>query len=346
MLLDDYYYELPDELIAQYPSHERGKSRMMVVKRKTGQIIDDFFYCLPKFLNESDVLVINDSKVIPARIIGKKETGGSVEVLLLSKISLTNANLETWEVLLKPARKLRTGMKIGFDGRCEGTLIERRSNKKWVVSFTSDMSFISFLEKYGRAPLPPYIKRRADEHSYSKDIERYQTIYARSPGSVAAPTAGLHFSEDILNDISEKGVKIVRITLHVGYGTFMPIETTNIENHIMDEEYFEVSKETADIVNQAKRVVAVGTTSTRALESASDKYGKLKPVTSTTNLFIYPGYRFKRVDVLLTNFHLPGSSLLLLVSAFAGKDLIKTAYLQAINNRYLFYSYGDCMLII
>ncbi len=319
---------------------------MMIVNRKTGDIIDDVFLNLPEYFKKDDVLVINDSKVFPARLIGKKETGGAIEILLLSKISDDAKDCPIWEVLLRPAKRVSVGTRLFFDNGSEAVITGHISEKKWLVAFMAQNDFNHFLEQYGSAPLPPYIRRRGDNTVRDKDIERYQTIYAKTPGSIAAPTAGMHFSHHVLTLLREKGIHIVSVTLHVGYGTFLPIETDQVENHRMEEEFFEISKETADVINNAENVIAVGTTSTRVIESAADEKGKVTPISSHTDLFIYPGCRFKRVNRLLTNFHLPKSSLMLLVSAFAGNDLIREAYRQAIEKKYRFYSYGDCMLIL
>ena len=346
MRLKDFDYHLPEELIAQHPCDLRDHSRMMVVKKKTGEVECEIFQDLPAYFKKDDVLVINDSKVIPARLIGKKETGGTIEILLLSRRCGYDEPVQAWEVLLRPAKRVSVGAIISLNGECEARLIDRLSDKKWAVEFRSSMGFDHFLEKYGRAPLPPYIKRNNDDTKSVEDINRYQTIYARHPGSVAAPTAGLHFSLNILDALKKMGVHIVPVTLHVGYGTFLPIETGIVEKHIMEEEFFEITKEAAKIINEAKRVIAAGTTSTRVIESVADEAGKVKHLSGHTGLFVYPGYRFKRVNGLITNFHLPRSSLFLLVCAFAGKELITKAYKQAIENRFRFYSYGDCMLIL
>ena len=346
MKLEDFGYHLPEELIAQTPCDLRDESRMMVVRRKTGDIECRTFHDLPEFAEKGNVLVINDTKVIPARLIGKKSTGGMIEILLLSKMSEDPESLETWEVLLRPAKRVRVGARILFDTECEAQVIDRVSEKKWIVSFATGLAFADFLKKYGRTPLPPYIKRHKNSLESLADIDRYQTIYARFPGSVAAPTAGLHFSQNILDTLKKNGVYVVPVTLHVGYGTFLPIETDDVEDHVMEEEFFEITPEAAEVINSAEKVIAVGTTSTRVLESAADEAGKIKPSSAYTRLFIYPGYRFKRVGSLITNFHLPRSSLYLLVCAFAGKHLTERAYKEAVRNRFRFYSYGDCMLIL
>ena len=346
MKLKDFDYHLPEELIAQHPCNLRDHSRMMVIKRKMEEVECKTFQDLPEYLKKDDVLVINDTKVIPARLIGKKETGGMIEILLLSRRCRCSGPLQTWEALLRPAKRVSIGTKILLNGECEARLIDRLSDKKWAVEFLTSNGFDHFLEKYGKAPLPPYIKRNKENTKSLEDIDRYQTIYARHPGSVAAPTAGLHFSQNILDTLKETGVHIVPVTLHVGYGTFLPIATDIVEKHVMEEEFFEITKEAAEVINKAERVIAVGTTSIRVIESVADEAGKIKPLSTYTKLFIHPGYRFKRVDGLITNFHLPRSSLFLLVCTFAGKDLMMNAYNQAIENRFRFYSYGDCMLIL
>jgi S-adenosylmethionine:tRNA ribosyltransferase-isomerase len=346
MKLEGFGYHLPKELIAQSPCDLRDESRMMVVKRKTGDVACRIFHNLPEFAKKDNVLVINDTKVIPARLIGKKTTGGTVEILLLSRRSEDSKPLETWEVLLKPAKRVLVGTRILFGEECEAQVIDRVSEKKWIVTFVTGIEFDNFLKKYGRTPLPPYIKRHKNSAESLADMERYQTIYARFPGSVAAPTAGLHFSQNILDTLRKNGIHVVPVTLHVGYGTFLPIETDDVEDHMMEEEFFEITPEAAEVINSAEKVIAVGTTSTRVLESAADEAGKIKPSSAYTGLFIYPGYRFKRVGSLITNFHLPRSSLYLLVCAFAGKHLTERAYKEAVRNRFRFYSYGDCMLIL
>lgn len=345
MKLEEFNYNLPEELIAQKPSILRDHSRMMVVDRNSGKIDHKFFYDLPEFLRKGDVLVINNSRVIPARLTGEKATGGFVEMLLLSKNG-RGPDSQIWEVLLRPAKRVSVGTQIFFGEEGKAEVIERISEKKWYLKFETETEFDSFLERHGRAPLPPYIKRKKDEKRSLEDIERYQTIYASVPGSVAAPTAGLHFSATVLKTLKEKGINIVPVTLHVGYGTFLPIDTQFVEDHLMEKEFFEINAQTSEIINRAKRVIAVGTTATRVLESVADDTGIINQSSGYTELFIYPGYCFKKVDVLLTNFHLPKSSLFLLVCAFAGKELMREAYKKAIEEKYRFYSYGDCMLIL
>jgi S-adenosylmethionine:tRNA ribosyltransferase-isomerase len=348
MKLADFDYTLPEELIAQEPAPVRDQSRLMVVDRRSGSISHTIFNTVHGYLHKGDVLVVNDSRVIPARLTGKKETGGRVEVLLLSCRNRETSRQQSWEALLRPAKSIRSGMAIRFAEGCEARVIGRISEKKWLLDFTVTVSFEEFLEQQGASPLPPYIKRRGEEnprHAIT-DRERYQTIYARIPGSVAAPTAGLHFSPEVLTALEGQGIPVARVTLHVGYGTFSPVAEEDVEEHRMEEEQYEISTETAAIINQAERVVAVGTTSTRTLEAATDEQGVIRPGRAATDIFIYPGYRFKRVNALLTNFHLPKSTLYLLVCTFAGRELIREAYRQAIAERYRFYSYGDCMLIL
>jgi len=346
MKLKEFDYELPPSLIAQGPLPERDASRMMVVNRKTGEILHSRFGAFPTYLEGGDVVVVNNSRVIPARLWGKKRTGGRVEILLLAQREDRGPYRRCWEALLKPTKGLGPGEKLTWEGGNEVTLRGRIDEKKWLLEFTTTIPFDDFLAREGVTPLPPYIKRKEGNGFLYLDRERYQTIYARHPGSVAAPTAGLHFSEGVLSAIPERGAQLVEITLHVGYGTFKPVKTEEIEKHRMEEEYYEITKEAAQRINDAKRVIAVGTTCVRTLESATDEEGRVRAGKGITGLFIYPGYRFKRVNVLLTNFHLPKSTLYLLVCAFAGIELIRKAYRMAIEERYRFYSYGDCMLII
>jgi len=345
MKLEEFTYDLPEELIAQEPAAARDRSRMMVVHRKTGEIEIKTFRDLQEYFGEGDVFVVNDSRVFPARLIGRKETGGLIEILLLTR-QPDGLPRETWEVLLRPAKRIESGMSVFFADGCRARILRRLSDKQWLLEFQTDVPFDEFLSRHGRAPLPPYIKRRKDRPRSEQDLERYQTVYARVEGSVAAPTAGLHFTEEVFGRLKSRAVEIAPITLHVGYGTFLPIETEQVEDHVMEKEHYTIGGETACIVNRAKRVIAVGTTSTRVLESVADAEGKIQPVSGSTRHYIYPGYRFRRVDALLTNFHLPKSSLFLLVCAFAGQELMRKAYGLAIGERFRFYSYGDCMLIL
>jgi len=345
MELKDFYYNLPEELIAQQPHAQRDGSRMLSLERTSGEITDSIFSRLPQLLEKGDVLVINNSKVIPARLFGKKSTGASLEILLLTRKASPEA-AEVWEVLLRPGKRIKENDVIILNDDCEAKVLSRISEKKWLLQFNCSKSFEDYLNIHGQAPLPPYIKRKNGSGQFVEDLERYQTVYARNPGSIAAPTAGLHFTEETIKTLRARGVSIAPITLHVGYGTFLPIETDCVEDHVMESEYYEVSAESAEIINNARRVIAVGTTSTRTLESIADEKGLVKATSGFTNLFIYPGYKFRRVNGLLTNFHLPHSSLFLLVCSFAGIDLIKRSYQHAVANRYFFYSYGDCMLIL
>ncbi|MCX5831138.1 MAG: tRNA preQ1(34) S-adenosylmethionine ribosyltransferase-isomerase QueA [Deltaproteobacteria bacterium] len=348
MKLADFDYSLPEELIAQEPSPARDQSRLMIIDRQSGSIRHSIFNTLPEYLQPGDVLVVNNSRVIPARLTGKKTTGGRVEILLLSRQNQGTSRQQCWEALLRPAKSIRPGMVLRFAEGCEACIVSRISEKKWLLDFTLSLPFAEFLEQQGASPLPPYIKRRGVETGRQAltDRERYQTIYAQIPGSVAAPTAGLHFSPEVLTALEGKGIPVARVTLHVGYGTFSPVAEEDVEDHRMDEEQYEISAVAAAIINHAERVVAVGTTSARTLEAATDEQGIVQAGRTATDIFIYPGYRFQRVNALLTNFHLPKSTLYLLVCTFAGRELIREAYRQAIAERYRFYSYGDCMLIL
>ena len=346
MRLEEFDYHLPGELIAQEPTLVRDRSRMMVVHRTTGECDIRTFRDLLEYFGPGDVIVVNNSRVFPARLIGRKETGGLIEILLLARQTTEGFTDDVWEVLLRPAKRVEVGATILFDSGCRATILRRLSEKRWLLNFQTSMPFDDFLMRYGRAPLPPYIKRRNDRSRSEQDLERYQTVYARVKGSVAAPTAGLHFTREVLDRLEDRLVAVAPVTLHVGYGTFLPIATERVEDHLMEEEHFSLDGETARKINEAERVIAVGTTATRVLESVADEQGKVRPVSGSTRLFIYPGYRFRRVDALLTNFHLPKSSLFLLVCAFAGREVMQKAYRLAIENRFRFYSYGDCMLII
>jgi S-adenosylmethionine:tRNA ribosyltransferase-isomerase len=345
MKLEEFAYDLPEELIAQEPAAVRDQSRMMVVHRRTGEIELRSFRDVPEYLGEGDVVVVNDSRVFPARLIGRKETGGLIEILLLTRQTGALPG-ETWDVLLRPAKRVEIGMTVTFDPGCWARIVRRLSEKRWRLEFQTNIPFDDFLARSGRAPLPPYIKRGRDRTRSQHDLERYQTVYARVKGSVAAPTAGLHFTQEVFDHLRSRAVGIAPITLHVGYGTFLPIETENVEDHVMEEEHYMIGEVTAGMINGAKRVIAVGTTSTRVLESVADDEGKIRPVSGSTRLYLYPGCRFRRVDALLTNFHLPKSSLFLLVCAFAGPERMQEAYRLAIEKRFRFYSYGDCMLIL
>lgn len=336
----DFSFELPEELIAQTPSERRDHSRLLILDKKTGGISHSRFYNLPGFLREGDCLVLNDSRVLPARLIGTRETGGAVELLLLRDLG----NGE-WECLTRPGRKTRPGARLVFgDGELTAEVREVTGGGNRVIRFHYDGIFLEKLERLGKMPLPPYIKAGLE------DKERYQTVYSRETGSAAAPTAGLHFTHGILREIEESGVKVCYVTLHVGLGTFRPVKADEIEDHEMHSEFCVIPEEAARAVTETKkrggRIIAVGTTSCRVLESFTDGEGALREQSGWTNIFIYPGYRFKCVDALVTNFHLPESTLIMLVSALAGRENVLNAYDAAISERYRFFSFGDAMLIV
>jgi S-adenosylmethionine:tRNA ribosyltransferase-isomerase len=345
MLLSDFDYELPLELIAQEPAPERTGSRLLVVDRSSQQFLHARFLDIPRLLPADCLLVLNDTRVFPARLRGRKETGGAVEVLLLRRVQKPG---EIWEVLCKGGQSIRTRARVRFSSDLSGEWLEAPREGRGVLQFFAHGDFWTVLEQVGEIPLPPYIKRGAGRNN--EDRVRYQTVYARHLGAIAAPTAGLHFTEELLDAVRQRGVETVFVTLHVGAGTFQPIRSEAIERHSMEEEEYALSEDVAERINLAKRagkkIIAVGTTTTRALESAATEEGMVRPGHHRTNLFIYPGYRFRVIDGLITNFHLPRSTLLLLVSAFAGRDLILRAYAEAIARRYRFYSYGDAMLIL
>ena len=339
----DFWYDLPEDLIAQTPLEKRDTSRMLVLDRDKDTIEHKIFKDIVDYFKAGDVLVINDSKVIPARIIGKKSDSGiNVEVLLLK-----SRELDTWEVMTYPGRRTKPGTVIIFgDGVLRAEVLEVVEGGNRIVKFDYDKSesLMSILDKVGNMPLPPYIKEKL------KDKTRYQTVYAKHDGSSAAPTAGLHFTEEVFARLKEKGVKIAPVMLHVGLGTFRPVKEENINDHVMHTEFFSVSQESADIINECKskggRVFAVGTTSCRTLESVSDENGVVHAMSGDTGIFIYPGYKFKAVDALLTNFHLPESTLVMLVSAFATREKILDTYRIAVEEKYRFFSFGDCMLLL
>ena len=341
MKTSDFYYDLPEELIAQDPLEDRTASRLLVLDRKTGAVKHKIFSDVIDYLNKGDCLVINNTRVIPARLIGEKEgTGGKVEVLLLKR----RAN-DVWETLVKPGKKLKPGAKITFgDGRLRAEVLEVVEEGNRLVKFHYEGIFEEILDSLGEMPLPPYITHKFE------DKEMYQTVYAKFDGSAAAPTAGLHFTKELLNKIEEKGIKISSITLHVGLGTFRPVKVDDVNNHHMHTEWYEVNAEAAEIINETKRnggrVICVGTTSCRTIESVADDNGYMKAKTGETDIFIYPGYKFKVMDGLITNFHLPESTLVMLVSAFAGKENVLSAYETAVKEKYRFFSFGDAMLII
>lgn len=348
MHIQEFDYELPEELIAQRPSEKRENSKMMVLNREKHLIEHKNFFNIVDYLDENSVLILNNTKVMPARLYGYKDTGAKIEVFLLKKYDGENR----WEVLIRPSKRVRPGtiIKVSEELSVE-VIMPLPDDGKWVVKMIYEGDLLSILHKVGNIPLPPYIERKmATDELRQLDFERYQTVYAKNEGSVAAPTAGLHFTEDILRQLKEKGVEIGYVTLDVGIGTFRPVKCENILDHQMDSEAFEITQETADLINNAKangkKVVAVGTTTVRTLESAYKIYGEIKACKSASNLFIYPPYEFKVVDKLITNFHLPKSTLLMLVSALASRQFIFEGYAEAIKEKYRFYSYGDCMFIL
>lgn len=341
MKVTEFDYELPEELIAQTPIKKRDESRLMVLNRKEQTIEHKIFKDIIDYLKPGDVLVRNNTKVIPARIYGKKETGANVEFLLLN-----NIEGDIWESIVRPGNKLHVGTKVIFgDGILEAEILEIMPGGTRKVEFKYDGIFNEILDKIGLMPLPPYI------HESLKEKDRYQTVYAKYDGSAAAPTAGLHFTPELLEKIQEKGVEIANVTLHVGIGTFRPVKEDTVEAHKMHSEHFYIKQEDVDKINKAKqegrRVIAVGTTSCRVLESIADENtGMVKPIEDDTEIFIYPGYKFKCIDGLITNFHLPQSTLLMLVSALAGKEYIMKAYKEAVKEKYRFFSFGDAMFIM
>lgn len=340
MQLSDFNFDLPEELIAQDPLEDRSSSRLMVVDKVTGETDHRTFKNIIEYLNEGDCLVLNNTKVIPARLYGTKEgTDASVEILLLKR-----EQNDIWECLVRPGKKLRTGAKVNFgNGILKGEIINVMEDGNRHIKFYYDGIFEEILDELGQMPLPPYIKHQL------KDKNRYQTVYAKYDGSAAAPTAGLHFTKELLNEIKAKGVEIAYVTLHVGLGTFRPVKVDNILEHHMHSEYYEILQSEADKINDAKKrgnkVICVGTTSCRTVESAADENGLLKESKGWTDIFIYPGYKFKVLDRLITNFHLPESTLLMLVSALAGRENILNAYKEAVELKYRFFSFGDAMFI-
>ena len=340
MKTSDFYYELPQELIAQDPLEDRSSSRLMVLNKNNGRVSHKRFSDITEYLRKGDCLVLNNTKVIPARLLGVKEdTGAAVEVFLLKRL---DAN--TWETLVKPGKKLKPGARVVFgDGllRCEIKEVVQEGNR--IVSFEYDGIWEEVLDKLGEMPLPPYITHKL------QDKNRYQTVYAKFEGSAAAPTAGLHFTKELLKQIEDMGVDIAYVTLHVGLGTFRPVKVDDVTEHHMHSEYYIVDQDAADKINRAKasgnRVICVGTTSCRTIESAADENGHIEPIQGDTSIFIYPGYKFKLLDCLITNFHLPESTLIMLVSALAGRESVLNAYEEAVRERYRFFSFGDAMFI-
>ena len=347
MLLSDYDYNLPEDLIAQMPADKRENSRMMVLDRKNGTITHKHFYDIVDILEKDTLLVMNNTRVLPARLIGHKDTGAKIEVFLLSQ-----KEGKLWDVLIKPSKRIKPDTVIKISDELSVKAVKRlEENGEWLVELIYESNnILEVLHRNGQIPLPPYIERKTPDEDLKKlDFERYQTVYAEDEKSVAAPTAGLHFTKEILQKLENKGVELAYITLNVGLGTFRPVQCDNIEDHKMHSETFEISEKAANQINEAKakgkKIVAVGTTTVRTLETAYQKYGCIKPCHDHSELFIYPPYEFKVIDNLITNFHLPKSTLLMLVSALAGKDFIFKAYREAIENKYRFFSYGDCMYI-
>lgn len=347
MNTSDFDYVLPEELIAQFPVEKREESRMLVLDKSNKTLEHKHFFDVTDYFDENDILVLNNTKVIPARLFGKKETGAKIEVFLLK--DLKNGD---WNVLIKPSKRIRVGDIIKISDNFLITAKERLEEGQWVVNIDSgENSPYDLIREFGNIPLPPYIERKmASEERKTLDYERYQTVYAQNEGSVAAPTAGLHFTDEILERLKAKGVTVCYVTLNVGLGTFRPVKCEDIKDHKMDSEEFEISSQTAEIIRAGKkagkRITAVGTTSVRTLETAFKQFGEIRECKSQSTLFIYPPYEFKVVDRLITNFHLPKSTLIMLVSALAGKDFIFDAYRQAVENKYRFYSYGDCMFVL
>ena len=340
MKTHDFWYDLPEELIAQTPLQQRDSSRLLVLNRQTGQVIHKHFFDIIDYLRPGDCLVMNDSRVLPARLLGHRPTGGAVELLLLRDLGD-----KKWECLAKPGRKLQEGQQVIFgDGELTATVTAVQEDGNRVVEFHYEGIFLEVLERLGKMPLPPYIKAEL------QDQERYQTVYSREVGSAAAPTAGLHFTKELLEKIREKGIRTAFVTLHVGLGTFRPVKEDIITDHKMHKEFYELTQKTVDKIKACKdrggRVIAVGTTTCRTLESVAAKYGELKATAESTEIFIYPPYEFKVLDGLVTNFHLPESTLIMLVSAFAGYDNTMNAYKIAVENEYRFFSFGDSMLVV
>lgn len=341
MKTSDFYYDLPKELIAQDPLEDRSSSRLLVLHRKSGRVEHRVFTDIVEYLKPGDCLVRNNTKVIPARLYGTRvDTGATIELLLLKRMEN-----DVWETLVKPGKKARQGAVISFgDGILTGEIIDVKEDGNRLIQFRYEGIFEEILDQLGQMPLPPYITHTL------KDKNRYQTVYAKYEGSAAAPTAGLHFTEELFQKLEEKGVLVANVTLHVGLGTFRPVKVDDVSKHHMHTEFYQVTKEVADRINKAKqaggRIVCVGTTSCRTIESAADENGVLKPGQGDTDIFIYPGYSFKMMDVLITNFHLPESTLLMLVSALAGKEQVMRVYEEAVRERYRFFSFGDAMIIL
>ncbi len=343
MLITDFDFELPERLIAQEPLKERADSRMLIADRGSASLIDGNFFDLPNYLRKDDLIVLNDTKVFPARIFGKSETGAKIELFLVRE-----TEGQIWETLARPARRLKPGKKIDFNDQLSAEVLHKTPDGHVFVKFTAKGNLENILDQIGKTPLPPYIKRGED--TLDKDRERYQTVFAKNRGAIAAPTAGLHFTPKVLNEIEALGAEIAKITLHVGYGTFEPVRVNDLTKHSVLPERCEISEIEAEKINKAlkdnRRIIAIGTTTTRALESAANVAGKIESGSRYADLTITPGYKFKMIKGLLTNFHLPQSSLLVLVSTFGGYDFIMNGYRHAVASEYRFYSYGDCMLVL
>jgi len=348
MDIREFQYDLPPHLIAQHPLEKRDHSRLMILDRRSGRIGHRLFFEIVKEVRTGDALVVNNTRVIKAKLLGQKKTRGRVEVLLTKRLQSVSPGEEIWNCLVKSSKRPRPGTIIHFHPDLTGEVLADAEGV-WTIRLRCRGDFRQALERVGRMPLPPYIKRRNGE-DLQEDRQRYQTIFARKEGAIAAPTAGLHFTPSLISETQRAGVSIICLTLHIGVGTFLPVRTAKIEEHRMHEETFHIPAEEAETINRVKReggrIIAVGTSMTRALESSVDAHGQIVPGHGETSLFIYPPFRFRVVDVLVTNFHLPGSTLVMLVSAFAGKDLIFQAYEEAVNRGYRFYSYGDAMMIV
>lgn len=339
MKTDDFDYYLPEELIAQHPAEKRDHARLLVLDKETGETEDKYFYDIIDYLDPGDVLVMNDTRVIPARLFGHRESKEeSIEVFLL-----TNIEGKTWECLVRPGKKMKIGTNVIFSEELSGEVKDIKEDGNRIIEFCYEGIFNELLDRLGNVPLPPYIKEELQEP------EEYQTVYSKNPGSVAAPTAGLHFTQELLEEIESKGIELAYLTLNVGLGTFRPVSVEDVTDHKMHSEFYTISKETADIINKAhkkgNKVIATGTTSIRTLESVYKKNGKIQGDSGWTDIFIYPGFKFEVVDAMITNFHLPKSTLVMLVSAFASKDIILNAYEHAVNDKYRFFSFGDAMYI-
>ncbi len=340
MLVTDFSYILPDELIARYPAKERDSSRLMILQRNSSALNETNFGNIVDWLRPNDLLVLNTTKVIPARLFGKKETGGRVEIFLVEPLK------EGWRCLLRSSKTCRKGQRIALPEGVDAEVIDRHGDQDWHVRFTGTKDFEAWLQSAGQMPIPPYLNRESEE----LDRRRYQTVYANEPGAVAAPTAGLHFTPELMELLQKKGVRLAKVVLHIGLGTFQPVRVKKVQEHLIHKERYLIPQETVKAIEDTRksggRVIAVGTTSCRTLEHSSSTAGKLKAGHGEADIFIYPGYKFKEVDALLTNFHLPESTLLMLVSAFAGTDFVLSAYKEAVKRQFRFYSYGDAMLII